>query len=683
MPGLIFLLPVSVLGYAFVLHAGWRRQAELALMAAVAGVMGLMYVFALAGMLREGAWTVFLVGIACALIGLWGLWHDRQPDRPKVAEGFLSPGLVLFPVLCWFFTLLFGDATLQLWDEFSHWGVMTREMLATNALPGPFGAIIFKDYPPGANLMHYWAAVVSGQGGEGPYYLAHFMLLSAPVLALCGRIGWRRPGWLAGGLVMAAAITATLSVFVCSLMVDVVLALFLAGGLYLAAGAVVWRKRALLLAPILFALPLIKNTGALFAWAIICLVLMNSLLRALAVWRSDRRQAGRGWRAQLIAYQFTRRRALALTLTLALLIAAPLTAQFTWKEHLAGQAIGQSFKTAKIDLAAIAATFSADAPERSKLIRARFLAALGEQSLSNYVGEGRSIMAGLARHTGWPLDRLAPGFSLQGWLVLAGLLILAGFVRHRDPAPRARMIELWLLFAVFGAVYLAGLLLLYIFSFSEYEGPRLASLVRYVNTIVIPLALLAWAWCLPDHDEPEDDQRLVGPRRWVYAACLAAFGLALFTQAPSPAGLPRWSARGDASFDRDYVAPLAAVVRKVVPQDKRVFVVYQNTPGRPFHIIRYEIAPRPTNQWYFSLGAPYFEGDVWTEKLSLEDFAKALLQQYDYLFLARSDQQFWDLYRPLFAPGTRPYRDIVFKVVPGGTHGVILVPAGALPAQMK
>jgi hypothetical protein len=27
-----FLLPFSVLGYAFVLHAAWRRQAELALL---------------------------------------------------------------------------------------------------------------------------------------------------------------------------------------------------------------------------------------------------------------------------------------------------------------------------------------------------------------------------------------------------------------------------------------------------------------------------------------------------------------------------------------------------------------------------------------------------------------------------------------------------------------------------
>lgn len=683
MPGLVFLLPVSVLGYAFVLHAGWRRQAELALLAAVSGVVCLMYLFALGGMLREGAWTVFLVGLACALIGLWGLWHDRQPDRPKVAEGFLSPGLVLFPVLCWLFVLFFGDATPQLWDEFSHWGVMTREMLATNALPSPFGSIIFKDYPPGTNLLHYWAAVVSGQGGEGPYYLAHFMLLLAPVLALCSRIDWRRPGWLAGAMAMAAAIIVSLSVFVCSLMVDSVLALYLAGGLYLAAGAVVWRKRALLFVPILFALPLVKNTGALFAWTIICLMLINSAVRAVSIWRRDRAQTNRPWREQLAGYHITRGRVVALLLTLALLAAAPLSAQHTWKQHLAGMAIGQSFKTAKIDLAAVTATFSGQAPERSKLIRDRFWAALGAQSLSNYVNEGRSILAGLARLTGWPLDRAAPGFSLAGWLVLAGLLILAGFVRHRDPALRARMIELWILFALFGVIYLGGLVLLYIFSFSEYEGPRLASLARYLNTIVMPMALLAWAWCLPVKDEPEEDQVLSGRRRWVYAACLVAFGLALLTQAPSPAGMPRWSARGDASEDRDYVAPLAAVVRKVVPLDKRVFVVYQNTPGRPFHIVRYEIAPRPTNQWFFSLGEPYFDGDVWTEKLSLTDLAKALLQQYDYLFLARTDQQFWDLYRPLFAPGTRPYRDVVFKVVPGGAHGVILVPAGAKPAQMK
>ncbi|MCA1988371.1 MAG: hypothetical protein LDL07_04375 [Desulfarculus sp.] len=671
-----FLLPFSVLGYAFVLHAAWRRQAELALLAAVSGMVVALYLAALGGLLHEGSWLVFLAGLACFLIALWGLWHDRQPDRPKVAEGFLSPGIVLFLGLSLLFRLCFADARLQLWDEFSHWGVMTREMLALGGLPGPVGAIIFKDYPPGANLLHFWAATIAGVS-EGSFYQAHFMLLLAPALAFFSRLSWRQPGWLVLNLFMAAAITTTLSVFVCSLMVDVVLALYLAAGLYLASGAVIWRKRALLFLPILFCLPLIKNTGAFFAWMILSLILVNSLARAVSTWRADRRALGRPWREQLASYHPGRGRILALLLTTSLLVAAPLAAPATWKAHLAEHKIGQSFKTAQIGAPEMLATFGPHAPERSALVRDRFVAALGHQSLSNYVDEGRSFMAWIG------LGGIVPGFSLAAWLVCAGLLILAGFLRHRDPADRARMLELWLIMAIFGALYLAGLVILYIFSFSEYEGPRLASFGRYVNTMLIPTLLLAWGWSLPFADESEEDQiQWGGWRRTVYLVCLGVFGLALTTQAPSPPGMPRWTALGDAHEDHAYVEPLAEVVRKVVPPDKKVFVVYQNTPGRPFHIIRYEIAPRPTNQWFFTLGEPYFEGDVWTENLSLADFAKMLVKEgFDFLFLARSDQQFWERYRPLFAPGTRPYRDIVFKVVPGGQHGVILVPAGARPPK--
>lgn len=690
------LLPFSIVGYALLLHATWRRQAELCLLAAISGIMGLLYLASLAGLLLQGAVLSFYGGLVCLAWGLYLGWHYHDHGRRLVE--FCTPGLTLFLVTSLGYHLLFPDVTMQLWDEFSHWGVMTKELLVTNQLPGPHGAVMFKDYPPGVNLLHYWASVNSTPS-EAAYYLGHFMLLAAPLTAFFAPLTWRRPGWIAAGLVMICALLVTLSVFVCSLMVDVVLGLYLAAGMFLAARSDLSRREVFLFAPVLFALPLIKSTGSLFAWMVICLLLINSLVEALAQRRARQSSpqpapepapAGPP-KVALIEMSVhleetappsnLRNRPWLMALALLLILAAPLAASQSWKHRLTGLDIGASFQTQKIDLDSARQALSDQASDKQKLIRERFAQALVDQSLSNYLVEReRSLVVWLKENLGLPVDGLLPGLGLLPWLGLVGLLVLAGFLRHRDRDWRWRMARVWVLMLIFGAFYLLGLMFLYMFSFSEFEGPRLASFVRYANTMVIPLALLAWGFVLPSQDDPPQDQVMGGWRRHMFITCLALFSIILASQAPSWPGMPKWLAKGDASPDRALITPMAEVVKKSVPIDKKVFVVWQNSSGRNFHIIRYEIAPRPTNKWFFSLGKPYFDGDVWTEPLTMEAWAKMLAdEKFDYLFLAKADRQFWERFGALFSPGTRPEMDLVFKVVPDPEGQVILVPAGSMP----
>ncbi|CAO0820150.1 DUF2029 domain-containing protein [Desulfarculales bacterium] len=698
--GVPLLLPMSIIGYALLLHASWRRHAELCLLAAISGVMGLLYLASLAGLLLQGAVVIFYGGLVCLTWGLYLGWHYHDHGRRLVE--FCTPGLTLFLLASLGYHLVLPNVTMQLWDEFSHWGVMTKELLVTNQLPSPHGAVMFKDYPPGVNLLHYWASVNSIPN-EAAYYLGHFMLLAAPLAAFLAPLTWRRPGWIVASLFMICAILVTLSVFICSLMVDVVLGLFLAAGMFLAARCHLGRREVFLFVPLLLALPLIKSTGTLFAWMVISLLVLNSL--AAKPWR--RQSSGPGSASDPLPLapaapmvslvelevhlQETAQPSPALnrpwmmTLALLLILAAPLAAGQTWEHHLASLDIGASFQTQKIDLPTAYQAFSDQASDKQKLIRQKFAQALLDQSLSNYLVEReRSLVVWLKQNLGLPVDGLLPGLGLVPWLGLWGLLVLAGVLRHRGTAWRWRLLRVWLLMLVFGAFYLVGLMLLYMFSFSEFEGPRLASFVRYVNTMVIPLALLGWGFALPTRDDPPGDQHPSGARQHLLVACLALFAVILASQTPSWSGMPKWLAKGDASQDRALITPMAEVVKKSVSTEKKVFVIWQNSSGRNFHIIRYEIAPRPTNKWYFSLGEPYFDGDVWTEPLTLEAWAQMLTaEKFDYLFLAKADRQFWERFGTLFSPGTRQEMDLVFKVVSDPDHRVILVPAGSMPIPGK
>jgi len=46
--------------------------------------------------------------------------------------------------------------------------------------------------------------------------------------------------------------------------------------------------------------------------------------------------------------------------------------------------------------------------------------------------------------------------------------------------------------------------------------------------------------------------------------------------------------------------------------DSKVYDIWQNTTGIEHDMTRYELFPRRTEYWGWSLGEPYRDSDVWT-----------------------------------------------------------------------
>ena len=50
----------------------------------------------------------------------------------------------------------------------------------------------------------------------------------------------------------------------------------------------------------------------------------------------------------------------------------------------------------------------------------------------------------------------------------------------------------------------------------------------------------------------------------------------------------------------------------------------------------------------WSLGSPYYEGDIWTIDMKLEEWEQILYNEYTYVYLFRIDTQFISRYGSLF-----------------------------------
>ncbi|MEI7482239.1 MAG: hypothetical protein WCK75_07805 [Elusimicrobiota bacterium] len=570
------------------------------------------------GLLLPGARLLAFTGVALGIIGLYKARKDPKAGWSCLTE----PGPVLFfaaAILLWF-TL--SGAGYGAWDEFSHWGFAAKEMLFSNSFPAPDSALYLKDYPPGTALFQYYITCFTGWS-EGATYFAQALFLFSAVLALTEtrcRNNWIRVlAIIAVSCIALALFGYKLQKLYVDLLVGflfgLVPAAYLISGRYDAAAMI----RAL---PVLFILPLIKASGLLLA-LIAAAIIITDLLTSQA----QEPAAGDRGKKRII-----------LMILCAGLILAPLAASKSWGSRVKTLGLSQTF-TIKPSLSAIRKSFSrTEATGRDKATLIKFK---------------KSLLS----------------FKIQIVLLLAlSVLIFRAEKRRRERAQAG----ITLRFMMFGfGVYLAGMLFMYLYSFGEYEGVRAASFGRYLNIYLLGwcVALIALlSRVLPEDPEGQKPSpALTGIiLLWVLFLSFSTASKFLIKLRGTP--------------DNDIRAAIQQQIRNITPLiglDKRVYIVWQDSKGYEAWILAYELAPRVTSTrsapW--SLGVPYYPGDIWTADWSAQAWRKNLAG-YDFVLLAKTDKAFRDRFGSLFKGGLN--NKILFTIPASGplipikvTHNLI------------
>jgi hypothetical protein len=605
------LVAVAMLGYGLALYrrSGW--PVETIPLALAACAIDILYLAGLLGVLRPGAWAIVAVGLVLCALSLRSVTWDPHALRE------VPPGIVAFVVLVAAVAWRFQGAAFGGWDEFSHWGLTSRVIVQTQALISSDGPILFKDYPPGSALFHY-LLTLGRDFSESGMYVAHAVLAIAAVTALC--TGSRWPAVLAT-VTFAYFGLFTLARGLQTLDVDHLVALFFGCGL----GSYFLSKdsgRVVRLIPVAFALPLLKNVGLLLAIFMVCAVIADQLL------------SGRPSRRQLVV--------------MLLLALAPFAASRTWSRHVKALGASPTFSL-QITAGSVRDSFSADrSSPRNRATIAAFRSALvsapvSAPRISTFADQ---VLEKLKLGT-----RSGPGLTALACTVI--LLLFAALIAAIQPdtsgVVRSLSSTFWL--AACGVCYGSGLLVLYLFSFSDYEGTRLASFARYFGLLFLGAGLTVFAWALMA-------SRSAGWRG--VAGKLAVVGLVLGMVGIAPDDAGYFASRGPHKL-----TPARARIQKALQpalaraaEGDRIFMVWQGSTGMELYTGRYEVTPRTTNLSCWSLGAPRFEGDVWTCPLSPGEWA-AMLENFDFVVLGRVDQGFWEDYGELFH-GSRDTK--VYKV---------------------
>jgi hypothetical protein len=587
--GLLTLL--IVLGFGVTAARVGRMSPATAMFQVTAIIILSLYVGALAGVLW---WVTLAIHLAGAvMLGLEALRIARTGRNAIVP---VPIGLLL--LMAALFWLLHDDQQYFMYDEYSHWGIFLKEMLALDGFWLADTNSMHPRYPPAATLWQYLFNAL-GVPTEGKAYLAQFVLLVAPLLVLWNGLMWRQLLWISSIAALCVLALANYGLGVVSLYVDPVISTWFAGVIlaHMLDPQHGWLRRALQSAAPIAVIALLKDGALGFALAAGGTI---ATLLFVSTWRESH-GFGRAFRQGCFSL-------------LLMGGAAVLSIQiWTWNRDVAGS----SEEVASFEgiIQGIHEGSSGDTARQTDLAR-RFSEVVQTQQLSNDA-------------VAWQFNEFTYGirslFTEPFRLTTSAAFILFAVWSTALMVIIARGSERWIWStAAIGvlltaAAYLLVLYLSYPFVFGE-RGLNLPSYVRYANTVVLPMILFAFAPLVPafaGRNQPPSrllDSRL---KPGLFMAGLLALWVFEFPYLrPLVAGHPK-------NELREALEPVATTLHQELGRESLWIYIPQDS-GNDFvgRVMQYLLSPTPAT---VERSMSYFERDPAT--------LAAVFQRFSYVWI--------------------------------------------------
>ena len=264
--GKVFILLLSFLGYTVYLKKKFDLKIEFAPIVICSSIGILMF---LAGIFH-------IMPIATFAILILGLIQLRLIKKDSFNTEEIVKLSVFFLVALYFLNYLKNSMFIH-YDNFSHWALVVREMLETNALPTSASKLIeFNSYPTGTAGFIYFISKIVGNS-EGIKAFAQMILLLSSIFSLTVFIN-KKNWYLSIVLVALSIYFFVYNVFITNLLVDTILPVL---GIAIVAILVYYldydlEKILKFTMPIIAFLPIIKNSGIFFT--IISIVMIYLLI---------------------------------------------------------------------------------------------------------------------------------------------------------------------------------------------------------------------------------------------------------------------------------------------------------------------------------------------------------------------------------------------------------------------
>ena len=605
--------------------AYWQKRYEEILPVTCTAMVMVMF---LSGIMRHLLWGAFLVcGLALALYAAAAvrIWKKRAwLDTVKCT---LTPAFVLFAILYLLLAYWNRDKMAALWDEFSHWmDIVKVTTLLDDFGTNPAAHSLFQSYPPGVTLFQYMMQKLNGwltgtPMSEWKAYFAYQIFAMSFLMPFLRGLQFKKPVLAIGSMtVLFLCPMLFYPEYYISIYVDPFLGIVLGAGL---AALFLHRDRSassvLHLASCCAMLVLAKDAGMLFACFLAGAFVLVSWLDA-----PDKRAASIPAKIRACGG----------------VICATLVPYSLWKLHLELTGAEQIF-SGPYDMGRIASVLLGRDDTYLTDVWHNFIGAFFNRTVS-------------LNSTG-----LSPTYFTLCLMLMAALGAVMVFFRKKKLVTGRRSILLLTTTGALFVVYVLGIAFTYIDRFAMHEALGLASFERYLHIVYLGV----WVFLVLLLVSALQELRL---GHNVAAAVVTA---AAFLMTPT-ASLHHYVTRAyvaDSQALRAQYDELAEKIDLYVPEDAAMTFVSQEDAGFDYYALRYITRPHTLANWggninSWSVGVPFFEGDVYTYIIFAEEWQRIVVDNYDYVAIHRLNDYFHEYFSIAFANPDELRENEVYRV---------------------
>ena len=185
MTPLLSLFPL--IGFSLYWQRFSKNYASVALIQVTSFILFFLYLGALFSTLYLFSFIVWIVG------SIFFLHEVLLKKYYKINVYRLTPYFIFVIFVC-VYHFLFAERFLFFWDEFSQWGIVSKETIFTNRIYDSTSNGSNLRYFPGSTIWHYFVNFPLDFNESGLYF-SHFILILIPLLVFFERTGKARIYW--------------------------------------------------------------------------------------------------------------------------------------------------------------------------------------------------------------------------------------------------------------------------------------------------------------------------------------------------------------------------------------------------------------------------------------------------------------------------------------------------------
>lgn len=568
-----------------------------------------IYLLGLINIMKIALYIIAILDI----IGLGYIIYSAIKKRIKWSEIF-TIGTIGYIFVVILLGIILKDTRFTQWDEFSHWGANLKAMVANDLLwANNKWDGIHVVYQPLAGIIEYWFCKLNRGYSEEVAYIAINVAILTLLLPMLRNLKYKVKDFLKIVLFVFSlfCIIFIFEFSLTSIYIDLILGIMFAIGIFIATHEEKLEDKILLIL-IILAMAELKTTGLLFDGIILMILFFKKIAIPVI---TNKRITKQNW------IDF---------LKLILILISILVAYASWNiycksnDRVLDKRHDNNF-VAEIDIKEfIKAVIQYNCnDEKLKSISTSFYQALNE----------KEIITGISCSTCIKL------------LVVLNIIMIIIYVKTKNSKDKNNILSQGLALNIGFVLYCLLLMVTFMFAFTDAEGLRLASYERYMATYFIAWVLNIIGMFLIKNNEKESKDIVLAFMLITSLVCLYCSNINTLVHPINK----------NNSTIPEYIQEKANIVTSTLKNTDKVYVIFQN-PGYsvdPF-VFRYCISPIVMNLMdEYSLGELDSPDDTLTYNITEQEWEQKLIDEnYDYVFILRSDDEFVELYKEAFEEGT-------------------------------